>query len=87
MDEMKKVILDYVKREYVEEGDDREVGPGTKLISGGIVDSFSMVSLKRFLERKYAIRIPDADASPRAFDTVDSIADLVRRFQAGTVRA
>jgi acyl carrier protein len=87
MDEMKKVILDYVRREYVEEGDDRELDAGTKLISGGIVDSFSMVSLKRFLEKKYAIRIPDADASPQAFDTVDSIADMVRRFQAGTVRA
>ena len=87
MDEMKKVILEYVRREYVEEGDDRELDTGTKLISGGIVDSFSMVSLKRFLEKKYAIRIPDADASPQAFDTVDSIADLVRRFQAGTVKA
>ena len=43
------------------------------LITGGIVDSFSMVSLKRFLERKYDIRIPDADASPDAFDTVDKI--------------
>ena len=87
MDEMKKVILDYVRREYVEEGDDRELDTGTKLISGGIVDSFSMVSLKRFLEKKYAIRIPDADASPQAFDSVDSIAVLVLRFQAGTVKA
>ena len=51
------------------------------LISGGIVDSFSMVSLKRFLEKKYDISIPDADASPEAFDTVNSIAALVQRFQ------
>jgi acyl carrier protein len=51
------------------------------LISGGIVDSFSMVSLKRFLERKCAIKIPDADATPQAFDTVQSIVALVRRFQ------
>ncbi|OGC94723.1 MAG: hypothetical protein A2W25_16040 [candidate division Zixibacteria bacterium RBG_16_53_22] len=81
MDDMKKMVLDYVKREYLEEDDDREVTETTKLISGGIVDSFSMVSLKRFLEKKYGIRIPDADATPEAFDTVNTIVDLVNRFK------
>ena len=81
MDEMKQAILDYVRREYIEDGDDREVNETTPLISGGIVDSFSMVSLKRFLEKKYAIQIPDADASPEAFDTVDRIVVLVNRFK------
>ena len=81
MDDLAKVILDYVKREYIEEGDDREVGVDTPLISGGIVDSFSMVSLKRFVERKYAVRIPDADATPAAFDSVTKIVELVERFR------
>ena len=78
MDDLKKVILDYVVKEYLEEGDDREIGEATPLISGGIVDSFSMVSLKRFLEKKYSIQIPDAQATPDAFDTVSRIADLVQ---------
>ncbi len=82
MDDVKKVIREYVTKEYLEEGDERQVTDQTKLISGGIVDSFSMVSLKRFLERKYAIQIPDAEASPEAFDTVDSIAALVGKFTA-----
>ncbi len=81
MDDMTKVVLDYVVREYLEEDDDREVTPTTPLITGGIVDSFSMVSLKRFLEKKYQISIPDADASPEAFDSVESIVALVKRFQ------
>jgi acyl carrier protein len=81
MDELTKVVLAYVIKEYLEEGDEREITATTPLISGGIVDSFSMVSLKRFLERKYSIKIPDADATPQAFDTVQSIAALVRRFQ------
>jgi acyl carrier protein len=81
MDELKQMILDYVKREYLEEGDDRVITESSPLISGGIVDSFSMVSLKRFLERKFSISIPDADASPQAFDNVNSIAALVARFQ------
>lgn len=84
MDEVTKVVLDYVIREYLEDGDEREITETTPLISSGIVDSFSMVSLKRFLERKYSLRIPDTDATPEAFDTVQSIVALVRRFQATT---
>ena len=82
MDDLRKTILDYVRREYIEEGDDRAVDAATPLITGGIVDSFSMVSLKRFLERKYALTIPDAAASPEAFNTVESIAGLVERLSA-----
>lgn len=81
MDELATVVRDYIIREYLEEGDDREITETTLLISGGIVDSFSMVSLKRFLEKKYSIRIPDADATPEAFDSVQRIVELVRRFQ------
>ncbi len=81
MDEITKTVRDYVIREYVQEGDDREITATTPLISGGIVDSFSMVSLLRFLEKKYSIHIPDDAATPEAFDTVQSIAALVRRFQ------
>ncbi len=81
MEEYKKAILEYVIKEYMEDDEDEEVTYDTELISGGIVDSFSMVSLKRFLENKYGIQIPDADASPEAFDSVDKIAALVVRFK------
>ena len=81
MDEMQKVILEYVVDEYVDEDDDIEVGPDTPLISSGIVDSFSMVSLKVFLEKKYGIRLPDEDATPEAFDTVNSIIAVVKKHQ------
>lgn len=89
MDELRQTILDYVIKEYVEEGDDVEVDVETPLITGGIVDSFSMVSLKRFLEKKYQIQIPDAEATPEAFDSVSTISELVdrvRQAQAKEVR-
>lgn len=80
MENTKDVVLDYVKNEYLEEGDDREVTYDTPLITGGIVDSFSMVSLKVFLETKYNIQIPDAKASPEAFDSVNNIVKLLNEF-------
>jgi acyl carrier protein len=81
MEEYKQAILDYVIKEYLDDDEDEEITFDTELISGGIVDSFSMVSLKRFLENKYEIQIPDADASPEAFDSVNRIAALVDRFK------
>ena len=79
MDEMKETILEYITEEYLEEDDD-EITSDTPLISGGIVDSFSLVSLKRFLENKYGISIPDEKATPEAFDSVDSIVVVVNEF-------
>ncbi len=80
MEDLKETILKYVIEEYATEDD--HVTYDTPLISSGLVDSFSMVSLKRFLEMKYKISIPDKDASPEAFDSVNKIADLVTRFTA-----
>jgi acyl carrier protein len=79
MEELKKVILNYVIEEYLED-DDQKLDYDSRLISSGIVDSFSMVSLKRFLENKYKISIPDEKASPEAFDSVTKIANLVHEF-------
>jgi acyl carrier protein len=78
MEDMKEIIKTYIVKEYVE--DDSEVTYDTPLISGGIVDSFSMVSLKRFLENKYKISIPDDRATPEAFDSVNKICLLVNEY-------
>ncbi len=81
---MKEMILEYIKNEYIDEdeADEIKLDENTPLISSGIVDSFSMVSLKRFLEKKYAIAIPDEEASPEAFNTVTSIMALVNKHVA-----
>jgi len=78
MNEMKEIVREYIINEYVE--DDTVINYDTPLISGGIVDSFSMVSLKRFLENKYKISIPDDKATPEVFDSVNKIVDLVNEF-------
>jgi acyl carrier protein len=77
MEEIKKTVLEYVAEEYQEDDDD-EITYDTPLISGGIVDSFSLVSLKKFLENKYEISIPDDQATTDTFDSVSKIAALVQ---------
>jgi acyl carrier protein/D-alanine--poly(phosphoribitol) ligase subunit 2 len=79
---MEDVILEYIRNEYLEDDDDDiQLDVNTPLISSGIVDSFSMVSLKRFLEQEYEISIPDEDASAEAFDTVSSIISVVKKHR------
>jgi acyl carrier protein len=79
-EDVKKIIIDYIKKEYLEEDSTLVVTDQTKLISSGIVDSFSMVSLKMFLEKKFRIKIPDDRATPEAFDSVDNIIGLLKEF-------
>ncbi len=83
MADIKDEILDYVKDEYLEDDDDMEITYDTPLITGGIVDSFSMVSLKVFLENNYNIQIPDSKATPEAFDNVNKIVELLKEFNVG----
>lgn len=80
MDDAKKMIIDYVKKEFLEDDSDMEIKEDTPLISSGIVDSFSMVSLKTFIEKKYKIQIPDAKATPEAFDSVNNIISLLKEY-------
>ena len=79
-EDLKKLIIDYIKKEYLDEDSDQEITENTKLISGGIVDSFSMVSLKLFLEMRFKVKIPDEKATPEAFDSVNNILTLLQEF-------
>jgi len=78
MDEITSAILAYIKTQYLEERQE-QVDCDTPLISSGLVDSFALVTLLRFLENKYRIGIPDREATAEAFDSAAKIAALVQR--------
>jgi acyl carrier protein len=79
--EMVADIIQFIREEYLED-ESVEITATTPLISSGIVDSFSMVSLKMYLEDKYELRMTDEEASTEAFDTVTSICNLVDTIRA-----
>ena len=80
VDDIKRTMIEYIRKEYLEEDSPLQVTEETKLITSGIVDSFSMVSLKMFLEKKFQIKIPDDKATPEAFDSVNNIINLLRQY-------
>ena len=47
------------------------------LISGGLIDSFSVVQIAVFVEDEFDIVIPDADLTVENMDTLDQMAALI----------
>ncbi len=78
--QLTETILDYLRREYADALQGMPIDAETPLISSGLIDSLSMVSLKVFLDQTYRLRIPDREASAEAFDSVSSIVHMLRRL-------
>jgi acyl carrier protein len=79
MEDIKEMVLNYIRDEYIDD-DDAKITYDTPLISSGYVDSFSMVSLLVFLEKKFKIKIPPSKATPEAFNSVNNIIALVEEY-------
>ena len=73
---MKDEIIEYIVDEYVED-DDVEIDENSSLIKGGIIDSFSIVALRNWLQKEYEITISDDQGTVENFETVTKIIELV----------
>ena len=49
------------------------IGPDESLFESGVLDPFALPDMIGALEREFSIRIPDADLTPRKFDSVARI--------------
>lgn len=78
-EDISNLVLNYINREYRED-ENEEITFDTPLITGGYVDSFSMISLLVYLEKTFKIKIPAAKATPEAFNSVNNIVALVRQY-------
>jgi acyl carrier protein len=57
----------------------RVIQPGEPLISSGLIDSFSLVDLALLVEDSFGVRIEDTELNAETFDTLNQLADLIRR--------
>jgi len=75
-DEVKKKLKTYICHEIIKNKDYplREDEP---LITGGLIDSFSLVHIAVFIEKEMGIRIPDTDFTIENMDTVN---DMTQRI-------
>ena len=68
-------IREFVIREYC--SDDEAIEDDTPLITGGLIDSFSMVELVVFVEEQYGVEIPNVEVKPEALDSLSRIKQLI----------
>lgn len=47
------------------------------LISGGLIDSFSLVELQIFIEQQFGVHIEDTELTADAIDNMNDIIDLI----------
>lgn len=59
----------------------RRIAPDEALISGGLVDSFSLMDLALFVEDTFGARIEDTELNAQTFDSLDQLAALIQARQ------
>jgi acyl carrier protein len=52
-----------------------------KLISSGLIDSFSLVDLALYVEDTFGVRIDDTELNADTFDTLNELTDMIRGRQ------
>lgn len=62
-------MIEYLKTEILMDPD-AQIGPDTRLVSSGMVDSFSLIQVVRQLERITSLKIAATKVAPRDLDTV-----------------
>ena len=76
---MEEKLINFIKSEYLDD-DDIEITKDTKLISSGLIDSFSLVSLQTYIEREFGKRIPAPRITAESFDTVAQMIEIINQF-------
>lgn len=56
---------------------DKTLNPNESLISGGLIDSFSLVDLAMFVEQTWGARLDDTELNAQTFDTLNQLSDLI----------
>jgi len=67
----------YIATEFLK-SPDRQIQPDEPLISGGMIDSFSLVDLALFIEETFGVRVDDTELNADTFDTLEQLATLIK---------
>ena len=59
----------------------REITLGEKLISSGMIDSFSLMDLALFVEDNFGVRIDDTELNADTFDSLEALVLLISSRQ------
>jgi acyl carrier protein len=75
---LKDQLREYITRDMM--GDPKyPLRDDEGIMSGGLIDSFSLVTLALFIEEKFGVHIPDPELTVANMDTLDKIVAVIER--------
>jgi acyl carrier protein len=79
-DQMISKLSAYIVSEILKQPG-RELPPDAKLITSGLIDSFSLMDSALFVEDTFGVRIEDTELNAETFDTLLELSDLIKLRQ------
>lgn len=80
MTEMISTLKNFIADEILKQPG-RAIAADEALISGGLIDSFSLMDLALFVEDTFDVRIEDTELNAETFDTLEALAALIQSRQ------
>lgn len=77
---MRDELRDFITAELMRDPD-YPLKDDEPLISGGLIDSFSLVELQIFIEQHFGVHIEDTELTVDAIDNMDDIVALIEARQ------
>ncbi len=76
---MEEKLIAFIRKEFLTDPG-AVIVKDTPLISSGLIDSFSLVSLQRFIESEWGKRIPAPRITEETFDTVEQMILIINQY-------
>jgi acyl carrier protein len=76
---MEEKLIEFIKHEFLSDPT-QTITADTRLISSGLIDSFSLVSLQAFIEKEFGKVIPAPKITAKSFDTVTQMIQIIQAF-------
>ncbi len=70
---MDKVIVEYINEQFNEDKQQSPIGLEDDLLSEGVLDSFGMMKLIRFIEDQFEIKVKPEDMTIENFTSIETI--------------
>lgn len=80
-DSMLSTLEQYISSQILKQPN-RKIKPDESLISGGVIDSFSLVDLALFVEDTFGVHIDDSELNAQTFDSLNQLVTLIQSRKA-----
>ena len=76
---MEEQLIEFIRKNILSDPE-TEIVRNTRLISSGLIDSFSLVILQTFIENQFGKKIPSPRITAESFDSVGQMLEIIIKY-------